>query len=106
MLGWALIEEESIGPYIDRAGAFLSTLSDDFELLLIDDSSTNRTWEVIQEYRRTCSWVRAYQTDGNRGPDYNTKRAIGLATKDFLVWQTMDWAYDIAPFPHAWPLLG
>ncbi len=53
MLGWALNEEESIGPYIDRAGAFLSTLTDDFELILIDDGRTDRTWETIQEYRRT-----------------------------------------------------
>jgi glycosyltransferase involved in cell wall biosynthesis len=106
MLGWALNEEESIGPYIDRAGAFLSTLTDDFELILIDDGSTNRTWEIIQEYRRTRPLVRAYQNDGNRGPGSNTKGAIGLATKDYLFRQTVNWAHDIAAIPQAWPMLG
>jgi hypothetical protein len=44
MLGWALNEEENIGRYIDRAGAFLSALTDRYELILIDDGSSDRTW--------------------------------------------------------------
>ncbi len=42
MLGWALNEEESIAGYIDRAGAFLQALTDDYELIVIDDGSTDR----------------------------------------------------------------
>lgn len=95
MLGWALNEEESIAAYIDRAGAFLSALTDDFELIVIDDGSTDRTWEVLETCRRTRPWLRAYQNGRNRGSGFNTKRAISLATKDYLFWQTVDWAYDI-----------
>ena len=53
MLGWALNEEENISGYIDRAGAFLSTLTDRYELILIDDGSTDRTWSLIAEAQRT-----------------------------------------------------
>jgi glycosyltransferase involved in cell wall biosynthesis len=95
MLGWAFNEEANIGGYIDRAHAFLQALTDDYELILVDDGSTDRTWSLIQEAGRTRPWLRAYQNGRNRGSGYNTKYAIGLATKDYVFWQTVDWAYDI-----------
>jgi hypothetical protein len=95
MLGWALNEEESLRHYIDRAGAFLQALCDDYELILIDDGSTDRTWEIATECQRTRPWLKPYRNERNRGSGYNTKRAISLATKDYLFWQTVDWAYDL-----------
>jgi len=95
MLGWALNEEESVGGYIDRAGAFLGSLTDDFELILIDDGSTDRTWEIAVDFQRTRPWLKPFKNERNRGSGFNTKRAIALATKDYLFWQTVDWAYDI-----------
>jgi glycosyltransferase involved in cell wall biosynthesis len=95
MLGWALNEEESIAAYIDRAGAFLAALTDDYELILLDDGSSDRTWQVATEYARSRPWLRPYRNQRNRGSGYNTKRAISLATKDYVFWQTVDWAYDV-----------
>jgi glycosyltransferase involved in cell wall biosynthesis len=95
MLGWALNEEASIASYIDRAGTLLAALTEDFELVVIDDGSTDRTWEIATEYQRSRPWLSLYKNDRNRGSGYNTKRAISLATKDYVFWQTVDWAYDI-----------
>jgi glycosyltransferase involved in cell wall biosynthesis len=106
MLGWALNEEENVGGYIDRAGAYLSALTDDYELVLLDDGSTDRTWQIVTEHQRTRPWLKPYRNDRNRGPGFNTKRAISLATKDYLFWQTVDWAYDIRYLAAALPGLG
>ena len=95
MLGWALNEEESIGGYIDRAEVLLRSLTDDFELIVIDDGSTDRTSAIAAEYQQTRPWLRLYRNDRNRGSGFSSKRAISLATKDILFWQTVDWAYDI-----------
>jgi glycosyltransferase involved in cell wall biosynthesis len=95
MLGWALNEEGSVAAYIDRASAFLAALTDDFELVFIDDGSTDRTWEIVVECGETRPWLKLYKNERNRGSGYNAKRAISLATKDYLFWQTVDWAYDI-----------
>ena len=95
MLGWALNEEENVGAYIERAGAFLAALTDEYELILIDDGSVDRTWDIASEYQRTRPWLKPYRNERNRGSGYNTKRAITLASKDYLFWQTVDWAYDI-----------
>jgi glycosyltransferase involved in cell wall biosynthesis len=106
MLGWALNEEESIGEYIERAERCLSELTDDYELIVIDDGSTDGTWEIAKEYQRSRSWLRLYRNERNRGSGYNTKRAIGLAQKDYLFWQTVDWAYDIRPLMASLSLLA
>jgi len=95
MLGWALNEEDSIAGYIDRAGAFLAALTDDYELILIDDGSSDRTWAIATEYAATRPWLKPHRNDRNRGSGYNTKRAISVASKDYIFWQTVDWAYDI-----------
>ena len=106
MLGWALNEEENVARYIERAGDMLAQLSDDFELILIDDGSTDHTVEIIQEAMTTRPWLRLHINEGNRGPGYNTRVAIGLAQKDYLFWQTVDWAYDITNLMESLNLLA
>jgi glycosyltransferase involved in cell wall biosynthesis len=96
MLGWAFNEEQSIGAYIDRAQRVLESISVDYELIVIDDGSTDRTWEIAHGYQASRPWLRLYRNDRNRGSGYNAKRAIGLAEKEYLFWQTVDWSYDIA----------
>ncbi len=96
MLGWALNEEECIGEYIERAEALLNRIAHDYELILIDDGSTDETAAIIRDYQQTRPWLRLHSNERNRGPGYNTKKAIELATKDYLFWQTVDWSYDIS----------
>lgn len=106
MLGWALNEEESIAGYIDRAEAFLRQLTDDFELIIIDDGSTDRTVSVVSEYQKTRPWIRLHSNGHNRGSGYNTKVAIALASRDYLFWQMVDWSYDLSRLADYLPHLG
>jgi glycosyltransferase involved in cell wall biosynthesis len=95
MLGWALNEEQNLADYVRRAEAFLRSVSDDFELVLIDDGSTDRTWEIACELRLTRPWLKLVRNQGNRGVGYNYAHAIRSATKDYFLVQTVDWSYDI-----------
>ena len=106
VLGWALNEEENVAAYIDRVGAMLSALTDRYELVLIDDGSTDRTWQIIAEAQRTRPWLKGYQNGRNRGSGYDTKRALSLATEDYVFWQTVDWSYDIRQLMAALPQLS
>ncbi len=101
MLGWALNEEENVAEYVRRAEAFLSSVSDDYELILFDDGSSDRTWSIMKELAATRPWLRPIQNDRNRGPGYCYRAGIGAATKAYFMAQTVDWAYDIDAFkPH------
>jgi glycosyltransferase involved in cell wall biosynthesis len=95
MLGWGLNEEQSVRGYIERAEALLAEHTDDFEVILFDDGSTDRTWEIAEECRKTRPWLRVVRNPGNRGPAYCMRRGFPMVTKQFVFWQTCDWAYDI-----------
>ncbi len=57
------------------------------------------------EAQRTRPWLKLLKNDRNRGAAYSAKRAIREASKDYLFWQTMDWAYDISGLAESLPLL-
>jgi glycosyltransferase involved in cell wall biosynthesis len=98
MLGWALNEEDNLADYVARAEVFLRSVSDDFELILIDDGSRDRTWAMACDLQASRGWLRPIKNERNRGPGYCYRRAIGLASKDYFMAQTVDWAYDIDAF--------
>jgi len=95
MLGCGLNEQENLLPYLDRAEQFLRMISDDFELILVDDGSVDNTFDLAERARGTRPWLRVLRNDRNRGAAYSAKRAIRAATKQYVFWQTVDWAYDI-----------
>ena len=101
MLGWALNEEQNVAEYVQRAETFLSSVSDDYELILIDDGSSDRTWQIMGELAAIRQWLKPLKNQGNRGPGYCYRRGIAAASKTYFMAQTVDWAYDIDAFkPH------
>jgi glycosyltransferase involved in cell wall biosynthesis len=105
MLGWGLNEEENLPSYLERAEQFLRSVSDDFEVIVVDDGSTDRMWAIATEAQQTRPWLKLLKNDGNRGAAFSAKRAIRAATKDYVFWQTVDWAYDISGLGAAIPWL-
>ena len=105
MLSWALNEEANVTEFIEKAETFLTSVAEDFELILIDDGSTDGTWDIARACQATRPWLRLYRNDRNRGSGYSAKRAIGLAQKDYLFWQTVDWSYDLTVLGASLPLL-
>src|SRR5690625_740161 len=64
------------------------------ELLIIDDCSTDNTWEVIQQYAKEDERIRIFQTEKNSGP--YVARNIGLkhATGHFVtINDADDWSH-------------
>jgi glycosyltransferase involved in cell wall biosynthesis len=96
MLGWALNEEANVAEYIRRAEEFLTAVSDDFELIVIDDGSSDGTWEALGDHQAGRPWLKRLKNDRNRGPGYCYRRGIGAAAKEYFLAQTVDWAYDIS----------
>jgi glycosyltransferase involved in cell wall biosynthesis len=98
MLGWALNEEQNLAEYVRRAEGFLQAVSDDYELVLIDDGSSDRTWAMMLDLQSGRPWLKPLKNDRNRGPGYCYRRGISTASKRYFLAQTVDWAYDIDAF--------
>lgn len=63
------------------------------ECIVIDDCSTDRTWQILQEFAASDTRVRIYQNQNNLGVGGNRNKGIGLAKGEFICWQDAD---DIA----------
>lgn len=96
LLCWAYNEEEIIGDYLVRANALMAESVADYEIIVIDDCSTDRTNAIVRSLQPAIPQITLIRNPVNLNVGRSSQKAIMSATKEFLFWQTIDWAYDIA----------
>jgi glycosyltransferase involved in cell wall biosynthesis len=94
-LCWAYNEESLVESYLMRADALLQRTVRDYEIVVVDDGSTDRTPMILKELCDRIPQLRVVTNETNRNVGYSCRRAIMAATKEYLMWQTVDWSYDI-----------
>ncbi len=60
-------EEESVGPLLDRLQEVCSGFDFSWEVLLVDDGSTDQTWTMIEKRKPTMEKLRAIKLRNNCG---------------------------------------
>jgi len=96
LLCWAYNEEISIEDYLQKASRLLDASIKDYEIILIDDGSTDRTYELAKSFQKENQYLKIYRNEKNLNVGISSRRAIERATKEYLFWQTIDWCYDIS----------
>lgn len=77
--------------YLDQA--FVSLLEQDytdFEIVVCDNASTDRTWEICQRYAAADPRVRLHRNEVNQGAAYNYNRVVELARGELFRWAAYD----------------
>jgi glycosyltransferase involved in cell wall biosynthesis len=95
LLCWAYNEERSIEQYLRRASELMGSTVEDYEIVLIDDGSTDRTYEIAREIQRKNARLKIFRNPTNLNVGMSSRIAIRKASKEYLFWQTIDWSYDI-----------
>ncbi len=95
-LCWVYNEEELIEKFLFRIDALLSENVEDYEIVVVDDCSTDSTNRIIRRVQKSIPRISLYRNETNRNVGYSCRRAIQEARKEFLFWQTVDWSYDIS----------
>jgi glycosyltransferase involved in cell wall biosynthesis len=95
MLAWGYNEEELVEGFLDRAFALLEKTVSDYELVFVDDCSTDRTGEILADYANREPKLRVITHEKNLNVGFACRRAVAEARKEFLFWQTVDWSYDL-----------
>lgn len=96
LLCWGYNEEDSIQEYLEKATILMDSAVRDYEIILIDDGSSDRTYEIAAAFQKRNSRLKVFRNDKNMNVCASFKRAIENSSKEFLFWQTIDWCYDIS----------
>jgi glycosyltransferase involved in cell wall biosynthesis len=69
------------------------------EVIVVDDCSSDGTWELLQNLASSNSKIRVTRHSHNEGKGAALRTAISLATAPFLIIQDADLEYDPSEYP-------
>ena len=90
-------EQETVAQVLES----LSKVSLDLEVVVIDDASTDRTWEILQELRQKEPFTtyRFIRHDKNQGKGAGLRTGFGLVSGELVTVQDADMEYDPQDIP-------
>ncbi len=96
MVSWAYNEEPNIAEFLTRAQRLMDSLGTEYEHILVDDASTDRTYPIACEIQSRYPQLRIIRNPRNADCGWNIRTCVREASKEVMFWQTADWSYDIA----------
>jgi glycosyltransferase involved in cell wall biosynthesis len=86
-------DEETVGRLIDDADALLSEICTDYEIVVVNDGSKDRTLDVIQGRAEVNSHVKLINHPVNKGFGYTIRELYHSGTKEFIFSLPGDYQY-------------
>lgn len=96
-------EEENIRPLTEEAVEVLSGLASEFEVIIVNDGSRDKTGEVADELARRFPQVRAVHHPKNRGYGGALKTGFASAKLDYVFFTDGDRQFRIAELANLLP---
>ena len=98
-------EEQNIRRVVAEALAFLPTVTDDFEIIIVNDGSGDRTGEIAEDLAGADERIRSVHHERNRGYGAALTSGFRAASKQWVFYTDGDGQFDIADLggllPHA-----
>jgi len=99
----ALNDSGTIASMVIRAVQAASELTPDYEVIVVNDGSTDATAQIADELARTYPHVRVVHHPSNRGYGGALQTGFRTATKDLIFYTDGDAQYDPAELSLLWP---
>jgi glycosyltransferase involved in cell wall biosynthesis len=99
-------EQNSIAPVLDEHVAFLEQTLDDWEIIVVDDGSTDASADIASGYAVEHDRVRVVSHGANKGMGAGLATGIHQATKDYFVMNAADGQIPAAEIGKLLPLLS
>lgn len=80
----------------EQIESILGQTVSDFELVIVDDCSKDKTYDICQHYARKDSRVRVFRNETNLGYVKNFERALSLTNGEYICLSDQDdvWTHD------------
>jgi glycosyltransferase involved in cell wall biosynthesis len=98
-------EEDYVERAVTRAHKVLSRLSDDFEIIVVNDASTDRTQEIAEDLAQKLPEVRVITHPVNLKLGGAMRTGFASSTKDIVVYSDMDLPWDLNELERALHLM-
>ena len=98
-------EEDYVERAVTRALTVLPRLTDDFEIIIVNDASTDRTREIADDLAARIPQVRAIHHEVNLKLGGAMRTGFGASTKDIVVYSDIDLPFDFTELERALHLM-
>ncbi|MBQ7439635.1 MAG: glycosyltransferase family 2 protein [Paludibacteraceae bacterium] len=83
-------DDEVIHELLRRLTAVVESIVSDYEIILVDDGSRDRSWEIMQEERAKRDYLRIARLSRNFGQQNSIAAGLSLTTKELIVLMDSD----------------
>jgi len=98
-------EEEAIEHAIKTSADFLSSITSDYEIVIVNDASSDRTGQIVDRYAQLNPNVKPIHNKNNLGSGRSLFIGLKRARYDFILTNFADLPFDIKELPAALALL-
>lgn len=100
-------EELNIGPMLDACLEALPAVAEEFEVIVVDDGSRDRTAAIAEEHvDRAHPRVRLLSHDRNRGYGAAIRTGLQHAERDLIFYTDADRQFDVAELAYFLPMMA
>jgi glycosyltransferase involved in cell wall biosynthesis len=98
-------EEACVERALGEAGRVLAGINPDYEVVVVDDASSDRTAAIAEELARGDGRIRVLRHDRNRTLGAALRTGFAAATRELVLYTDADLPFDLGELPRAVRLL-